>query len=112
MIRGLEMGFEPITNIMWTYRVTHIEWVGNEPLGLKLVFKPKGSLCELINSFSRLRVAARVFVRLNPVLAHSSLSWFPGRLVCVDICIRWSDPIVLFGSTHKRGYETRIFQRE
>ena len=70
MIHGLEMGFEPTVNIMWTYKVTHIEWAGNQPLGLKLVFKPKGSLCVLINSFSRLRVVAKVFVRLNPVLAH------------------------------------------
>ena len=48
MIHRLEMGFEPIANIMWTYKVTHKEWVGNQPLGLKLVFKPKGSLCGLI----------------------------------------------------------------
>ena len=52
MIRGLEIGFfEPATNIMWTYKVTHIEWAGNQPLGLKLVFKPKGSLCGFIHSF-------------------------------------------------------------
>ena len=37
--------------IMWTYRVTHIEWAENQPLGLKLVFKPKGSICGFIHSF-------------------------------------------------------------
>ena len=77
MIYGLEMGFESTANIMWTYRVTHIEWAGNQSLGLKLVFKPKGSLCGLSNSSSRLRVTVRVFVKLNQVLAHLSLSRFP-----------------------------------
>ena len=84
MICGLEMGFEPIANIMWTSKVTHIEWAENQPLGLKFVFKPKGSRCGLINSSSSLRLVARIFVRLKPVLAHSSLSRFPRRLVRVD----------------------------
>ena len=95
MIRGLELGFEPTANIMWTYKVTHIEWAENQPLSLKLVFKPKGSLFRLINLFPRLRVATRVFVRLNPVLAHSSLSRFPGRLVRVDSYRGWSDQLCL-----------------
>ena len=101
MIRGLKMGFEPTTNIMWIYRVTHIKWTGNQPLSLKLVFKPKGSLCGLINSFSHLRVAARVFMRLNQVLAHSFLSQFPRRLTRVDSCRGWSDPVVPFNSTRR-----------
>ena len=96
MICGVEMGFEPIANIMWTSKVTHIEWAENQPLGLKFVFKPKGSRCGLINSSSRLRVATRVFGRLNPVLAHSSLSRFPRRLVRVDSCRGWSDPTAPF----------------
>ena len=33
------------------HKVTHIEWAGNQPLVLKFVFKPKGSLCEFIHSF-------------------------------------------------------------
>ena len=43
MICVLNIGFELTTNFMWTYRVTHLEWIGNQALGLKFVFKPKGS---------------------------------------------------------------------
>ena len=64
--------FEPTANIMWTYKVTHIQWVGNQPLGLKLVFKPKGSLDSFI--FHNRERWLVVFVRLNPVLVHSFLS--------------------------------------
>ena len=34
MIFVLEIGFEPTTNIMWTYKVTHLEWDGNQTLNL------------------------------------------------------------------------------
>ena len=51
MFRGSKWAFEPTANIMWTYRVTHIEWARNEPLGLKFVFKPNGSVCGFIHSF-------------------------------------------------------------
>ena len=98
---GSKWVFEPTANIVWTYRVTHIEWAGNQPLGLKLVFKPKGSLGGFIHSFSRLREVARVFERLNPVLAHSFLSRFPRRLVCVDSYRGWSDPVVPFSLTRR-----------
>ena len=99
MINGLEMGFNLTANIMWTYKVTHIEWAGNQSLGLKLVFKPTRSLCELINLFPHLRVAARVVMRLNLMLAHLSHSRFPGRLIRVDGCRGWSDPATE-GLTH------------
>ena len=75
MIRGLEIGFDPTTNIMWTYRVIHIEWVGNQPLGLKLVFKPKGSLCRFIHSFSHLRETAKVFSHLSLGFQEGSFVW-------------------------------------
>ena len=57
----------------------HTHRVGRKPtLGLKLVFKRNGSLCDFIHSFSRLRETARVFVRLNSVsvLTHLFLSHF------------------------------------
>ena len=91
---------------MWTYRVTHIEWARNQSLGLKLIFKPKGSLCEFIHSFSRLREAARVFVRLNPVLAHSFLSRFPIRLIRVDSIRGWSNLAAPFSLT--RGFDAHM----
>ena len=43
MICGLEIGFEPTTNFTLTYKVSLLEWVENQPLGLKLVYKLKGS---------------------------------------------------------------------
>ena len=98
---GSKWVFEPTANIMWIYRVTHIEWVGNQPLDLKLVFKPKGSLCDFIHLFSRLREVARVFVRLNPMTAHSFFSWFPRRLVRVDSYRGWSDLAVPFSLIRK-----------
>ena len=76
MICDLEMGF-------WAHCQHYVDLqghthrVGRKPtLGLKLVFKRNGSLCDFIRSFSSLRETARVFVRLNPVLTHSFLSHF------------------------------------
>ena len=43
MICGLKIGFEPTTNIMWTCKITHLEWARNQALCLKLVSKLKGS---------------------------------------------------------------------
>ena len=63
---GSKWDFESTTNIMWTYRVTHIEWAENQPLGFKLVLKPKGSLCRFIHYFSHLREAARGFRETQP----------------------------------------------
>ena len=29
MICGIKISFEPTTNFMWTYKVTHLKWPGN-----------------------------------------------------------------------------------
>ena len=86
MICGLKMGFEHTTNIMWTYRVTHLEWARNQPMGLKFVFKHKGS--SRINYYSRPRGRERRlgFFGNTLLLAQSSPSRFPGRSVRVDTC--------------------------
>ena len=59
---GSKWAFELTANIMWTYRVTHIEWAGNQPLGLKLVFKnPRDPYADGFIHFSQLREGARGF---------------------------------------------------
>ena len=83
---GLKLGFKPTANIMWTYRVTHLEWARNQPMGLKLVFKHKGS--SRIRHYSRPRGRERRLGFFGHILllAQSSPSRFPGRLVRVDTC--------------------------
>ena len=113
---GSKWAFEPTTNIMWTYRVTHIEWVRNQPLGLKLVFKPKGSLCRLIHFFSQLREAVRGFRETQPGASTLvSLGFEEGSFVWMVVeggAIYCAFQFDKEGLTHTRRYGTRIFQRQ
>ena len=88
---GSKWDFEPTANIIWTYRVTHIEWTENQPLGLNWYLNPRDPYVDQFICFSQLREAARGFHETQ--LGASTLISldFRRRLVHVDSCRGWSD---------------------